>query len=546
MDFLATKKFGSALSLLAVAAFPIFLVAAVIRAPEASTAQLDIDAPSPALSESYIDVHFASYWSEHKITPADFADDLTVLRRASLALHGSIPSLEEIRAVERDPRDDRLAQWVRNRLADPRFADYFAERLARVWVGLETEPFLVYRRDRFTRWLSEQLRQNRPFDEVARGVLSTNGLWTSEPAANFVTAAVANDELNHNELAARTVRGFLGQRIDCAECHDHPFADWKQSEFQGLAAFFGHSAVSFQGVVDQPHLFADKLGYFVDSPTEGKRRVVEPSVPFLAECLPSDGLRRNRLAAWVTHRQNTRFARATVNRIWGLLFGRPYVDPVDDLPDPGHPDTVLLDRLGEEFLASGYDLRWLIEEIILSKPFRLSSSLPEQMADSDYRAAEKAWALFPVTRLRPEQFIGAMIQAGRLQTLDQNSNLFARTIRFFREQDFVKEYGDLGEAELDSRSGTISQALLRMNGQLTNELLEANPFNATGRIASLAQDDNRLVETCFLVTLTRRPTNDERSHFIESIRGATGEDRSRAAEDLLWTLVNTVEFAWNH
>ena len=544
-----TETIRSWLAVLAVAGGAVGVVAAVTspvpdRPERTASPAASVEEPFEPPG-SIVDEFFVAEWSRRGVAPAETVDDLTVFRRASLVLLGTVPSLEEIRLFEADARADRLRRQIWAMLDDPRFGDYWAERLARAWVGVEGEPFLVYRRDRFTRWIAGQLAENRPYDELARAVLSTDGLWTSEPAANFVTSAVANDVLDHNELAARTVRSFLGQRIDCAQCHDHPFADWKQSEFQGLAAFFGQSAVSFQGVVDQPRLFENDLEYTVDDADGESSRVVEPSVPFLKECLPTRGARRDRLAAWVTDPQNERFMRATVNRVWGLLFGRPYVEPVDDLPDPGDERTVLLDRLGDKFRESGYDLRRLIEEIVLSRPFRVSSSLPGADADG-FRKSESAWAVFPITRLRPEQVIGAMLQAGRLQTIDQNSNLIARFLRFVREQDFVNQYGDPGETELAPQSGTVSQALLRMNGQLTKEVFGANPFSSAGRLGSLTKDDARLIELCFLVTLTRRPTVAERDHFLSFVSGTTDDARRRATEDLLWSLVNSTEFSWNH
>ncbi|MBA3314759.1 MAG: DUF1549 domain-containing protein [Planctomycetaceae bacterium] len=540
-----SAKAQSWFAILALAGASAGIVAAAVTVDDTIAVRAEKQVSVGPAAQSEIDRHFEEAWQANQVSPAELADDLIVLRRASLALHGTVPSLEEIRIYEADERPDRLRIRIRAMLDDSRFADYFAERLARPWVGVSTDPFLIYRRDRFTRWLAKELRENRPYDAIARAVLSTDGLWTSEPAANFVTSAVANDDLDENVLTARTVRGFLGQRIDCAQCHDHPFANWKQTEFQGLAAFFGQSAVSFQGVVDQPRMFENALEYKIENPETKAEQVIAPGVPFLKECLPVDGSRRDRLAAWITDPRNERFSRAAVNRVWGLMFGRPYIAPVDDLPDPGDVSTVLLDRLGAAFRDSGYDLRWLIETIILSRPFRASSSL-DGADDDEYQKAAEHWAVFPMTRLRPEQVIGAMIQAGRLQTIDQNSNLLARSIRFFREQDFVGEYGDVGEAELDARSGTVSQALLRMNGKLTRELFEAGPFSAAGRLANLTENDSRLVELCFLVTLARRPTREEHQHFLTLVEGTQKESQARATEDMLWSLVNSAEFSWNH
>ncbi len=211
-----SQKTQSWLAILALACASAGVVAAAVTIDDTVTVRASNSSEQPADGSPLVDQFFEEAWHKAGIVPAPLANELTVLRRASLALHGTVPSLEEIRTYEADERPDRLRLRVRAMLADSRFADYFAERLARPWVGVSRDPFLIYRRDRFTRWLAGELRENRPYDEVARRVLSTDGLWTSEPAANFVTSAVANDDLDENVLTARTVRGFLGQRIDCA------------------------------------------------------------------------------------------------------------------------------------------------------------------------------------------------------------------------------------------------------------------------------------------------------------------------------------------
>ena len=124
-------------------------------------------------------------------------------------------------------------------------------------------------------------------------------------------------------------RAFLGVRLDCAECHDHPFRQWKQADFQSLAAFFGQTKQSFTGIRDESGPFE------VEERLSGKHKAIEPAVPFHPDLLPSDGTARERLAAWITHPKNEAFARATVNRAWAILFGRPLVEPIDDLSPPG-------------------------------------------------------------------------------------------------------------------------------------------------------------------------------------------------------------------
>jgi hypothetical protein len=535
-----------------------------VKSPASRTAPLSLGHPHDDLADvtALVNRHFQTRWNEENITPAEKADALQILRRISLALHGTIPSLEEIRSFEADNGEHRLHRWTASMLDDIRFADYFSERLARSYVGTDGGQFIVYRRDRFVQWLADELKHNRPYDEIVRQIIAQRGLWTGQPATNFVTATVLEGDIDENKLAGRCVRAFLGQRIDCAQCHDHPFAEWKQSQFEGLAAYFCHTKLSVFGLEDKATADDKQVEYeIIDSDTLEKR-VVAAEVPFGSEWLPKSGTRREQLAAWITHPKNRRFERAIVNRVWGLMFGRPYIDPVDDLPDPGEPDPGnpnkldLLDILGKDFREHGCDLRRLILVIAASEPSRLDSRSP---ADVDVETSEERiiadetidrltsnWAVFQLTRLRPEQVIGAMLQAGSIKTVDRNSHLIVRTIRFFRENDFINEYGDLGEDEFDKHAGTISQALLRMNGSLSSEIGASNPFSAAGRILAVTKDDESCLEACFLVCATRRPTPDQQQYFLDQLHGTTDEKRKQVVEDIIWSLFNAAAFSWNH
>ena len=498
----------------------------------------------------------ARLWEELGIEPAQPADELTIFRRLSLALHGTIPSLEEIRLFEGDPRPDRLRHWTASMLGDNRFADYFAERLARGFVGVEQGQFLIFRRDRFTDWLRKQLRNHTPYDEIVRNMIQSEGVWTGRGEVNFITSAFANDEFDANKLTARTVRAFLGQRMDCAQCHDHPYDHWKQTEFEGLAAHYGQVQLTLAGLVDD----AEKDFVIQDAETLDDR-TIPPQVPFNPEWIGDAKGRRAKLANWVTHPENRRFERAVVNRVWGLMFGKPFASdrPVDDLPDPDTNEALaLLDRLGADFRTHDCDLRRLVQVIAGSRAFRMDSIHPldaeleaqdimserRDAVGEELQSVRDHWAVFPLIRLRPEQVIGAMLQSHHLHTIDQNSHLIVRFLRFIREQDFVDEFGDPGVDELQDRAGTIPQALLRMNGQFARELTEVNPFFAPGRIMGVAGTPERLLETCYLVCLTRRPTEAERGYFLPLLEEK--QKRDQMTQDLFWTLFNSPEFSWNH
>jgi hypothetical protein len=476
--------------------------------------------------------------TEAELQPVPSADELTVIRRLSLALTGTIPSLQEIRQLEAQPPQDRLQWWLSGTFQDRRYADYLAERLARTYVGTENGPFIIYRRRRFVTWLSDQVMQNRPYDQIAREVIASDGIWTDRPAVNFVTVTIQPDDKKGPDpvrLAGRVARAFLGVRVDCAQCHNHPFQKWTQHNFQGLAAFFGQTQQGFTGIYD------GKGEYKVENRKTGKQETIEPAVPFLKELLPAEGTRRQRLAAWVTDPHNVYFARSAVNRMWALLFGRPLVEPVDDLGTLNEV-PVALQLVADDFVAHGCDLQHLIRVIAATEAFQHDSAADFEVTE----AHERVWAAFPLTRLRPEQVAGSVIQAASLETVNDGSHILVKLGRFIQENQFIQRYGDTGDDEFDARGGTIPQRLLLMNGELVKNHTQENLANAATRIASLAPDGAKAVETAYLTVLARRPTPDEAAHFQQRLAGRKGRERTQCLEDLYWTLVNSTEFSWNH
>ncbi|MCA9205035.1 MAG: DUF1553 domain-containing protein [Planctomycetales bacterium] len=485
--------------------------------------------------------------------PADYA---TIARRLSLALTGTIPSFEELRALKEMPEQQRTQWWVSRLLNDRRSADYLAERFARSYVGTQNGPFIVYRRRRFVTWLGNQLQENRRYDELVRELISDTGLWTDSPAVNFLTVTLDENGDGRPDpirLAARTSRAFLGMRIDCLQCHDDKLGnvwlgdedaqrDGEQADFHRLAAFYSEAQSSLLGLKD------DDSDYKYQYLNAEEEEVVPPQVPFnggLLETLPLDeetATRRELLARWVTHPNNKPFARATVNRVWALMFGRPLVEPVDDIPLHGdYPPG--LETLADAFVKADYDLKWLIRVIASTEVFQRDSRADFEVTDKH----ELRWAVFPLTRLRPEQVAGSMIQAASLKTIDSQSHIVVQLTRFGQQNDFIQRYGDMGEDEFDDRGGTVTQRLLLMNGQLTRERTTDNPFmNAASRIATLAPTDEKAVETAYLAVLSRRPSSDELGHFVGHIQDKKGAERQRCLEDLYWVLLNSTEFSWNH
>lgn len=468
-------------------------------------------------------------------TSVNKANDLEILRRLSLALTGSIPSVETIRNYEAWPEDQRIIMVLQQMFSDRRLSDYLAERFARAFVGVENGPFLVFRRRRLVDDLSEMIHNNRPYDQIVKKLITAKGIWTSKPEVNFLTATIDpnNDEEGPDEikLAARVSRAFLGVRIDCVECHDDMFGDrWKQKDFHQLASFFSGAEMSLTGLIEaeKPYEYRYKR--------RPKPETVPAKVPFNETLLPSEGPLRERLATWVTHPENKPFARALVNRAWAILFNSPLVSPVDSIPIDG-PFPEELESLAEEAIASGFDLRYLITKIASTRRFQNSSKNSEQSETTS----------FPMTRLRPEQVAGSIIQSASLETVDADSHILSRMMRVIQQGEFIKRYGDAGEEEFAATSGTIPQRLTVMNGKLVHERTEENMvMNAATRIGALAPDDSVAVEMAYLATLTRRPTETELSYFTDRLKGTKNKKRAKEMQDLFWSLINSTEFAWNH
>jgi Protein of unknown function (DUF1549)/Protein of unknown function (DUF1553) len=516
------------------------LAAALAVGTALGLASLDADAEALAAPDeggldaraAAIDARMTEAWTNAAITPAPVADELTVVRRLSLALTGTIPSLEELRALEKVAEGDRVDRHLENLLRDRRYADHLAERLARAFVGTAQGPFLVFRRRRFVSWLSDALAEGRPYDRLVREMVGGNGLWTDKPGTNFITGH-ARDPV---QLTARTTRAFLGMRLDCAQCHDHPFSHWKQQDFAQLAAFYGGIRQTVTGIEDsrEPFRPTGRMMMMDEAPA------AEPAVPFAHDALPpADQSLRRRLASWLTSPDNPAFSKAIANRIWTILLGRSLTHGgVDDIESDERVPGVL-QLLADDFVAHDHDLRRLIRVITRTTAFRTASTYEKD-------SSSQRFASFPLVKLRAEQIAGSLVQLGNLHTIDAESHVLWRLVRFGNRQDFGKRYGDAGEQELKEQPGTIMQRLVMMNGRIVRERVDSSIFTAAGRIAALAPNDSARVETLFLIAYTRRPRPEELEMFSGWLAGKKGEPRMKAMEDMLWALVNATEFSWNH
>lgn len=489
-----------------------------------------------------IDRLVAARWAEEQIVPAPPADDAEFLRRVHLDLTGRIPAVADIRDFLADTRPDKRRAVVEQLLSGPTYIVHYTN----VWRATmlpeaDTEQIVRTFLPGFEAWLRSRIAENRNYAEIAEEVLTL--AVTPQDVQGFEQATTPTPvafyrakEGKVENLAAATSRVFLGVRIECAQCHDHPFDDWKQDAFWSYAAFFSEVQPPQPGM---PDALRDTRSLAVP----GTDRTVPAR--FLSGDEPNwDGAPSNRavLAKWIVSTENPYFARAAVNRIWAHHFGVGLVDPPDDFGPynpPSHPE--LLDRLAAEFAANGFDFKFITRAITASSTYQLTSRQTD-----DSQQAPRTFARMPVRGMTPEQIFDSLAQAvGYQQPFNPE-----QPINFNNDptrQEFLDNFQDDSDAPTD-RSSTILQALQMMNGSFIDGATDLTDSQTlAGVIDAPFLDTAGKVETLFLATVSRPPTTDEKAKFEAYVAaGGVKQDEQSALSDVFWALLNSSEFLLNH
>jgi hypothetical protein len=470
-------------------------------------------------------------------------DDETFLRRACLDLTGRLPGPEEGRAFAADRAPDRRAKLIERLLQ----SDAYAVNWARYWrdaVTYHTPASGNYLRwQLFDRWWVEQLKENRPWDRVVTDLVTASGVNDETAPVNYLTALYGNPV----EIAATTSRVFLGQQIQCAQCHDAKTEPWKREQFHELAAFFGRARL-----IQHKDVNGRGTPYAIESRDDGQYSMTDKRNPdrliamrprFLTgEALPldsNDDERRRALARLLTGPDNPWFARCYVNRVWTTMLGWGFYPSVNDLGSgvqPRHPEV--LKFLAGEWVAGGHDVKWLFRTVALTRAYQSRSQAPA--AGSEVRPA-----VCPV-RLRAEQVFEALQKA---LAFDENDKTIPAPapksapavqrhtgLRNMVYQAF-KTDPSLPAAEVH---GTIPQALLMMNSALVNACTSAGGKTILADLLAKGKSDEEIVAALYERVLARDPSDRERQTCLRYI-GKVG-DRREALEDVLWGLVNSTEF----
>jgi hypothetical protein len=515
---------------------------------------------SVSLVAAAIDRQIAARWTEENVPPAPPADDAEFLRRTYLNIAGRIPTVSEAEQFLDEPGTAKRRVLVDRLLSSAAYPTHLADLLRTVIVPEANTDFQLQQQGEvFERWLRTRIAQNAGYDKIVTALIAGD---PQSDDSRFYFLAKGNKPEN---LAAGVSRVFLGVRIECAQCHNHPFAKWHREQFWQLAAFFAGLRSDPSGMAGVDTKLAEIA--IPDINKKVSARFLDGEVAAVTSNGPLGP--RGVLADWITSKQNPYFARAAANRVWAQFMGTGLVDPVDDFDEsnpPSHPE--LLDLLADEFARQKFDVRFLIRAICASRTYQLSS------VQTDPRQANRRlFARAPVKGLTPAELAASLSQA--MGESDDPAPMMSDQVFFGRETSqlrrlvmdlFKNESADLVDSET-----TILQALALMNSPVMDESTAPRRGSTLAALLDAPFLDTRgRIEMLYLCTLSRRPTTDETKTLIRYVeRGgahaaskpklgnvfqqtiATDKSKIRsdheiALGDVFWALLNSSEFLTNH
>jgi hypothetical protein len=490
----------------------------------------------------WIDARFAEHYRRAGIEPAPVVDDATFLRRVFLDLQGRIPTVAQLRDFLADQgslkRQNCVERLVNAKERPDRFAERTAANLSRVWRRMmvpASSPGAAMA-ERLEPWLARQFAANTPYDQFARKLLLASlpqpapGVAIQTPPAPDSDAAAALFQQAvgpmPENLASAYVRVFLGVRLNCAQCHDHPFTDWKRNDFWGVAAFFSSDNSKPPESRPPPNIVADST-----NGVSYAAKLLWAEEP-LKE-LPAGKSSREVLAEWMTSRDNPNFAATAVNRSWQYLCGRGLAGAVDDLDRVSPEERQVLDELAKLFVASDFDLRWLIVGICQSRVYQQSYS-------DDAAAGAEGFTQRPLKTLLPEQVFDSLEQALGLPVAKADQGPRYNGLR----DQFVARMNEAApETPMDFKAG-IPQALMLMNGQL---IADATSLDSSRTLRAVVEapflKPAEKIEALYCAALTRKPSGAELDYLLGYVRRQpTEEQQKQAYAQVLWGLLNSPEF----
>ena len=502
----------------------------------------------------YTNTQMRQGWTDNEVKPSAVAGDAEWVRRVHLDLVGAIPPLETVESFLKDRDPAKRTKLIDDLLDNPGYVRNWTTIWSNLLIGRQT-PRRVSRTG-MRKFLREAFAKNRPWDKIVFDLVSAEGHFERNGAVNYLLAQMTmRDE--GVQATAKTTRLFMGIQVQCTQCHNHPFNDWKQNQFWEFNNFFRQARR-----VDHRR-YDPKSGRMVDDYSElvftdfnekvffeqraGTLQMVEPRFfETRVDAKPSTDLRKE-LAKLMVAGDNSLISRAMVNRMWGHFFGYGFTKPLDDM-GPHNPSThpELLDRLSREFVKAGYDIKQLARWICNSEPYHLTSQVGSgNVVDNPGAGEAPLFSHMYLKGMEAEQLYDSLIVATGAHKAGGSGWEESEQQRRTWLRQFVIAFGTDENDEATTFNGTIPQALMVMNGELVEKATSAERGSFLNKILSGAGTDVSRVRRLFLSTLTREPSRRE----LAAAQQLLMENRNSpitAYQDLYWALLNSNEFISNH
>jgi hypothetical protein len=515
--------------------------------------------PVEALAKR-IDAHIAAAQQKAGVKPLAAADPAGFFRRLHLDLAGMIPTFIDSRGYVENTDPDKLWEWSErllednpksNIIADKTYSKHFAAVFrTHILAGAnqQGQAFSPV----FERWLRDRFEQNTGYDQLVRDILAPGAEGFGQgmvqfrggaPGGSSAAAFYIGAESKAENLAGAASRVFLGVKLECAQCHPHPFAKWTKEQFWEFAAFFagtqpGFNRFNAEGGVVKPAASTAREITIPGTNKVVKAKYLTGEDPAWKPGVPT----RSVLADWITSAKNPYFAKATADFVWSYFFGVSLLEPILE-PSPDSPIThpELLDEMAKALAEQNFDLKFLIRAIVHTQAYQRASDTTQPAGKDD----DVLFVRMPVRGLSPEQLYDSIIEAvvgpaGHSEPPYQPGQMFGGPMTGNPRADFLAKFAST-ERRHESQT-SILQALFLMNGKFLNEKLRNNP-----NIAILANEGppERRIRMLYLMTLSRPPREEESRRLIAFLTQEGADPRERLT-DILWAIVNSGEFRLNH
>lgn len=506
-------------------------------------------------TKNFIDQLIFANLRELGIPPSPLCDDATFLRRASLDIAGRLPTLEETQAFMASTAPDKRDQWIDQLLRSPEYADYFANKWTSLLKNRRDDASDITSNFAFYSWVRDSLLANKPYDQFVRELLAATGtVMDNPPVAWYKRVKEPKQQLED------VAQLFLGVRMQCAQCHHHPFERWSQDDYYSLSAFFSQVGRKPTATRGEDMIF-HKRGVATSTNIKTGKSLRPAALGQTEVALPPDMDPRLKLADWMSAKDNPFFAKALVNRYWKHFFHRGLIEPEDDVRDTNPPSNPeLLAALEKHFIDSSFDLKSLVRVMVQSNAYQLSE-VPNESNQVDHQNYSRYYP----RRLQAEVLLDSIDDLTGSKTDFPNLPGGTRAIAlpdssYNNSSPFLKVFGRPANESVCEcervQSSSLAQSLHLMNaGDIRGKLNSGG-----GRAQAMAADNVRSLEEkiteLYLRAFARPPRTTELSAAIaymnEPRTDAAGQPIAAATampdnfKDLLWAMMNTKEFLFNH